>query len=343
MKQIAPDKGWFFDGRTLRLLIARATLLPLLLLLGSCATAPGSGALDAAERRAAEAEARAVAQAARADQAKQQALEAQAQAQRVEREARQALENQSSLQQLLGEARERAKAAEADSANAQTLAIQFQRDMEAARAVIDELAQRPSPETVVPRDDFEEAQARLAAAEAELATFTSDSTPTYDVTFRGSTELVLDQQVPISVEVSVPTGKPVPEDAVFRDRIEVVSQAVRASLSGSNFEITYDENLIQSMVAGKAVWNFKVKPLMLGAQTLYATVTQYAEGNNGGLPTALRTDSWDVNVVVDPAPQIVTAITRNLGEFAIGIVLFFGGMVAELIRRRLFGPNKKET
>jgi multidrug efflux pump subunit AcrA (membrane-fusion protein) len=340
MQQIAVEARWTWSGCPTRRLRWLA-LLPLLLMLGACVTAPDDSALEAAASRVAEAEARAAAEAARADQANQRALEAQALAEGVERRARDALDNQSALQQSLAAARQRATAAESDAATAGRLAEQARRELEAARAELAILAQRPAPEAVVPRDDFEEAQARLAEAEAELAAVTTDPGPVYDVSFRGSTEMVLDEQIAISVEVSVPSGEPVPGDEVFRSRVKAVTRAVRASLSGSNFEISYDENLIQSMDAGTAVWNFRVKPLVVGKQTLYATVTQYAEDGTG-FPTALRSDSWDVNVVVDPAPQIIAAVSRNLGEFTIGILMFFGGMIAEFIRRRVFGAAGKD-
>ena len=108
-------------------------------------------------------------------------------------------------------------------------------------------------------------------------------------------------------------------------------------LYGSNFEIAYDENQDQSLVAGKAVWDFRVKPVVVGEHTLHATIIQYAPGGTDESLMKLRTDSWKVNVVVDSAPRIITAVARNLGAFAIGIITFIGGMIAEFLRRRFLG------
>lgn len=187
------------------------------------------------------------------------------------------------------------------------------------------------------------AQARLEDAEAKLEAARIEPTPSYDVTFRGPTEMVLDQQFAISIEVSIPTGEPPPSDAVFRDSIPAVSQTLRAMLYGSNFEIAYDENQDQSLVAGKAVWDFKVKPVVVGEHTLHATIIQYAPGGTDASLLALRTDSWKVKVVVDAAPRIITAVARNLGTFTIGLITFIGGMIAEFLRRRFFRDAKQSN
>lgn len=324
-------------GRTRRLLIAGLTALMVLLVLSSCSTVPTDiSAIAAAEQRAAEAEAQAAAQAARAAEATRRAEEAVAYAKRVEQESAEERASQSDVRRSLDEARERAQAAEAAAQRAQMSAAESEQALESARAEMETLAMRPSDEDVVPRDDFEQAQQRLADLEAELESVGVDGMPEYDVTFRGATEMVLDEQEPISIEVSIPSGEPLPGDAVFRDQVKAVSKAVRATLSGSNFEISYEENFTQSLSAGTAVWDFRVKPLSVGRQTLYATIIQYADEDSGEAPIALRTDSWDVNVTVDPAPQIINAVSRNLGEFAIGIIMFLGGMIAEFLRRRFF-------
>ena len=120
----------------------------------------------------------------------------------------------------------------------------------------------------------EVAQARLQTAEAKLDAAHIEPTPPYDVTFRGPTEMVLEQQFAISIEVSVPDGELPPGDAVFRDSIPAVSQTLRAMLYGSNLEIAYDENQDQSLVAGKAVWDIRVKPVAVGEHMLHATIIQ---------------------------------------------------------------------
>ena len=307
----------------------------------------GLGAIEAADNRATEAEALAAAAAMRADQATRQAQEARAhaqgaelRAQRAEGEARQALDSQASLQQSLDAARERASAAEISSATARTARMRLQREVEATRAQMRLLKDRADSDAFVPLALYETARSRLESLEEELEAV-KPRPPVFDVTFRASREMVLDEEVPVSLEVSVPTGEPKPDDAVFTDQIKAVGQRLRASLSGSNFEITSENDVIQSMAVGKAVWDFKVTPLKLGEQVLYASVTQYTQDDIGDAPITLRTDSWSVNVSVDPTPRILAAIYRNAGEFAIGIIMFLGGIIAELTRRRLFGTSEK--
>ena len=198
---------------------------------------------------------------------------------------------------------------------------------------------------MVPVGEFERAQADNEALRDEIAALRAGAVPgdggpgtrVYEVTYRGPTEMVLDEQISVSLELSVPTGEPPPSDAAFRAQVAALSERVGATLSGSNFEITATGDLIQTMRAGRAVWDFKIRPLEIGGQKLYASITQYTEDDAEQLPVRLRTDSWDIRVSVDPAPRILAVIWRNLDKLTIGFIMFVAGVIGEMIRRRLFG------
>ncbi|MEM1187167.1 MAG: hypothetical protein AAGI72_01500 [Pseudomonadota bacterium] len=302
-----------------------------LFLLASCAANNSDDHAAEVEREIAAAQASAER---RVADAERRVADARSQVEAITRDNATLREGQRELQGALQSAEGRASAVEANLQRTQRAADASQRALNAARQTIDELSRRPEVDTVVPIDQYEQTVVRLEETEAALQRARVSETPAYDVRFRGPSAMAVDEQVAISVEVSVPEEGLGGDDDGFLGQIPAVSQTLRATLHGSNFEIVQESDIRQSMVAGKAVWDFRVRPLVVGEQQLHASIAQYAPEDTDTSPVRLRTDSWTVSVSVGAVPKIRTDIARNLGSFAIAIITFFGGMIAEYLRRR---------
>ncbi|MEO1081558.1 MAG: hypothetical protein AAFY29_18510 [Pseudomonadota bacterium] len=302
-----------------------------LLLLASCAANNTDDMLAQAEREIAAAQASAER---RVADAERQVADARSQVEAITRENTTLRDGQKELQGALRDAESRAAAIEATLQRTQRAADESQRALTAAQQTIDELSQRPTVDAVVPLDQYEQTVVRLEEVEAALELASVSETPAYDVQFRGPSTMAVDEQAAISIEVSVPEGGLGRDEDGFLGQIPAVSQTLRATLHGSNFEIIQESDIRQSMIAGKAVWDFRVRPVLVGEQQLHASIVQYAPEDTDTSPVRLRTDSWTVSVTVGADSKIRTDIARNLGSFAIAIITFFGGMIAEYLRRR---------
>ncbi|GAB5415807.1 MAG: hypothetical protein Cons2KO_34100 [Congregibacter sp.] len=316
---------------------ARLLALWLLIFLASCSSNPSEYAHSAYEAQIAAAQAQAAEQAAAAEEARREAAEAASRVADLSREADEARAAKEALSESLETSTERLSALEIKARQASSAARNAEQQLQAAREQIDAMEQVAASDSVVPREELEAALQQVEALrESQVSPPQSDG-PEYEVTFRGPEKMVLDRQFAISIEVTVPAGAPAPDNTVFQDNIDAVSNLLQANLHGSHFEIVALTDFKQSMSNGSAVWDFNVKPLAIGDQTLHATVVQYDEADE---PSAARTNDWEVQVSVNPASGIIETIARNMGEFAIGIIMFFGGMIAEFLRRRFLGTNK---